>query len=72
MMLVDPKRVSYSVVSSTARIQHSGMANPAPTHAGDPALISIGQAIRDVRSEVGLSQDGLRTSRAWIVAIWEA
>ncbi len=52
-------RVSYPVVSCTATIQHSGMAKPSPTHAGDPVLISLGQVIRDARSELGLSQEAL-------------
>jgi transcriptional regulator with XRE-family HTH domain len=35
------------------------MAKPSPKHAGDPVLISLGQAIQDARSEKGLSQEGL-------------
>jgi transcriptional regulator with XRE-family HTH domain len=35
------------------------MAKPSPTHAGDPVLISIGNAIRDARGELGLSQEAL-------------
>lgn len=35
------------------------MARPSPIHAGDPALLGIGQAIRELRAEVGLSQEAL-------------
>jgi transcriptional regulator with XRE-family HTH domain len=35
------------------------MARPSPTHAGDPALVGIGQAIRGLRAEAGLSQEAL-------------
>ena len=35
------------------------MARPSPTHSGDPALVSIGQAIRQFRLEAGLSQERL-------------
>lgn len=37
----------------------SGMARPSPNHAGAPALVGIGQAIRTLRAEVGLSQESL-------------
>lgn len=36
-----------------------GMARPSPHHAGDPALIGIGQAIRTLRAEADLSQESL-------------
>lgn len=51
--------VSYPVVSSSASIQHDGMARPSPIHAGDPALVGIGRAIRELRSTIGLSQEAL-------------
>lgn len=35
------------------------MAKPSPVHAGDPALLGIGQAIRVLRAEMGLSQEAL-------------
>jgi transcriptional regulator with XRE-family HTH domain len=36
-----------------------GMAKPSPSHAGDPALIALGMAIRAERSKIGLSQESL-------------
>jgi transcriptional regulator with XRE-family HTH domain len=36
-----------------------GMAKPSPSHAGDPALIALGSAIRAERSRIGLSQEAL-------------
>lgn len=33
------------------------MAKPSPIHAGDPALVAIGKAIRELRTELGLSQE---------------
>ncbi len=47
------------MVRSTASIQHGGMAKPSPNHAGDPVLVAIGNAIRELRSQRGLSQEGL-------------
>ena len=35
------------------------MAKPSPTYSGDPALIAIGKAIRERRTERGLSQEAL-------------
>jgi transcriptional regulator with XRE-family HTH domain len=35
------------------------MAKPSPTYAGDPVLVSIGNTIRELRAERGLSQEGL-------------
>lgn len=35
------------------------MAKPSPTHAGDPSLVALGQAIRRRRSKEGLSQEAL-------------
>ncbi len=35
------------------------MARPSPIHAGDPVLVAIGQAIRELRAEIGLSQEAL-------------
>jgi transcriptional regulator with XRE-family HTH domain len=35
------------------------MAKPSPSHAGDPALIALGMAIRAKRSNIGLSQEAL-------------
>lgn len=36
-----------------------GMAKPSPTHAGSPDLLALGDAIRDRRNELGLSQETL-------------
>jgi transcriptional regulator with XRE-family HTH domain len=35
------------------------MAKPSPTHAGNPALVSIGETVRAVRTKMGISQEGL-------------
>ncbi len=35
------------------------MARPSPIHAGDPALVGIGQTIRELRAQAGLSQEAL-------------
>jgi transcriptional regulator with XRE-family HTH domain len=35
------------------------MAKRSPNHAGDPVLLSIGYVIRELRTERGLSQEGL-------------
>lgn len=35
------------------------MAKPSPTHAGDEVLVSLGDAIRGLRAEKGLSQEAL-------------
>ncbi|PRY97701.1 Xre family transcriptional regulator [Jezberella montanilacus] len=35
------------------------MAKPSPTHSGNPALVSIGETVRSVRTKQGLSQEGL-------------
>ena len=35
------------------------MAKPSPTHAGDPALIALGEALRRTRLTLGMSQEGL-------------
>lgn len=35
------------------------MAKPSPTHAGNPSLVALGQAIRLRRSKEGLSQEAL-------------
>jgi transcriptional regulator with XRE-family HTH domain len=35
------------------------MAKPSPTHAGDPSLVAIGEAIRRRRLRLGMSQEGL-------------
>lgn len=51
--------VSYPVVPCPARLQHTDMARPSPIHSGDPALTGIGQAIRELRAEAGLSQEAL-------------
>lgn len=51
--------VSYPVVPCPPRIRHTDMARPSPIHAGDPALMGIGQAIRELRAEAGLSQEAL-------------
>jgi ribosome-binding protein aMBF1 (putative translation factor) len=36
-----------------------GMAKPSPTHAGNPILVALGDAIRRARLEQGISQEGL-------------
>lgn len=36
-----------------------GMAKPSPSHAGDPALVALGLAIRAERHRLGLSQEAL-------------
>jgi transcriptional regulator with XRE-family HTH domain len=51
--------VSYPVVLYPARQEHHGMAKPSPSFAGDPALVKIGESIRRVRKELGLSQETL-------------
>ncbi len=35
------------------------MAKPSPLHSGHPALVALGLAIRELRSEMGLSQESL-------------
>ena len=35
------------------------MSTPSPTHAGDPVLVALGGAIRTMRKQRGLSQEGL-------------
>jgi transcriptional regulator with XRE-family HTH domain len=35
------------------------MAKPSPTYAGDPTLVALGEAIRQRRLKLGLSQEGL-------------
>jgi transcriptional regulator with XRE-family HTH domain len=35
------------------------MAKPSPSHAGDKVLVSLGDAIRQVRTRRGLSQEAL-------------
>ncbi len=35
------------------------MARPSPIHAGNPALVAIGKAIRESRVAIGLSQEAL-------------
>ena len=35
------------------------MAKPSPSHAGDPSLVALGEAIRQRRLKLGLSQEGL-------------
>jgi transcriptional regulator with XRE-family HTH domain len=35
------------------------MAKPSPTHSGNPALVSIGETVRAIRAEQGISQEGL-------------
>lgn len=38
------------------------MAKPSPKHAGEPALVALGQAIRSIRTELGMSQESLANS----------
>lgn len=40
------------------------MAKPSPLHAGHPALVSIGRAVRAVRKEQGFSQEALALALA--------
>lgn len=47
------------MVPCSARLQYGGMAKPSPVHAGDPVLVSIGQVVRELRMDKGLSQEGL-------------
>ncbi len=35
------------------------MAKPSPKHSGNPALVSIGETVRSVRTTQGLSQESL-------------
>lgn len=35
------------------------MARPSPIHAGDPVLVGVGQVIRELRTQAGLSQEAL-------------
>jgi len=35
------------------------MAKPSPTYADDPSLVALGEAIRQRRLKLGLSQEGL-------------
>ncbi len=39
--------------------QATEMAKPSPTHAGDPSLVAIGEALRRARLALGMSQEGL-------------
>jgi len=39
----------------------TGMAKPSPTHAGNEVLKNLGDAIRKIRNELGLSQEALTT-----------
>jgi transcriptional regulator with XRE-family HTH domain len=45
------------VVSYPAKKQDQGMAKPSPSFAGDPALVKIGEVIRRMRKQRGLSQE---------------
>ncbi len=45
--------------TSFGKLQEWVMARPSPTHAGDPALIAIGQTIRVLRADLGFSQESL-------------
>ena len=38
------------------------MAKPSPNYSGDPILVSLGQAIRSARLELGMSQEALALS----------
>ncbi len=35
------------------------MAKPSPNHAGDEMLVALGRAIKQARTEIGLSQEAL-------------
>lgn len=54
--------VSYPVVLNPSKLQYFGMAKPSPKHAGEPALVALGQAIRSIRTELGMSQENLANS----------
>ena len=54
--------VSYPVVLNPSKLQHFGMAKPSPKHAGEPALVALGQAIRSIRTELRMSQESLANS----------
>ncbi len=41
------------------KLQEWVMARPSPSHAGIPALVAIGQAIRSLRADLGYSQESL-------------
>ena len=38
------------------------MAKPSPSHAQDPSLVAIGDAIRELRKQQGISQESLALS----------
>jgi ribosome-binding protein aMBF1 (putative translation factor) len=52
-------RVSSPVELYPSTSHDSGMAKPSPSHAGDPSLVALGEAIRQRRLKLGLSQEGL-------------
>jgi transcriptional regulator with XRE-family HTH domain len=35
------------------------MARPSPSHSGNPVLVSIGETVRAIRAQQGISQEGL-------------
>lgn len=50
--------LSY-VVQSYSGLDHSSMPSPSPKYALDPALLSLGQAVRSARKARGISQEQL-------------
>ena len=41
-------------------MQHiDDMAKPSPSHSGNPLLVSLGETVRAVRGELGMSQEAL-------------
>ena len=51
--------VSYPVVLTAASNRKYCMAKKSPNHSGDLVLVSIGNTIRNLRLEAGLSQETL-------------
>ncbi len=51
--------VSSPVELYPSNYDHLGMAKPSPSLAGNPALVALGEARRDRRHELGLSQEAL-------------
>ncbi len=51
--------VSYPVVSKASICQHQKMSKRSPLYSGHPVLTDLGQAVREARLNVKLSQEGL-------------
>lgn len=56
------KRVLYTVVFYPSNLQYWRMAKPSPKHAGDQILVTLGIAIRAIRTDQGVSQEALANS----------